>query len=124
MVPPREEASLEYSFTPNKAIVPREFFVALTAFYTNLAGEVRHKIALEGGMDILLGILPYSYFYDIIGTYTPADCSSVHMQRKTDVVSVLQCPSADRTIWTLGHSPNGGPINKNSTLLALAADPL
>lgn len=39
VVPPREEASLEYSFTPNKAIVPREFFVALTAFYTNPAGQ-------------------------------------------------------------------------------------
>ena len=45
-MPPREEASVQYSFTPNKAIVPREFFVALTAFYTNAAGQVRRA---QGG---------------------------------------------------------------------------
>lgn len=39
VVPPRDEASLQYSFTPNKAIVPREFLVALTAFYTNPTGQ-------------------------------------------------------------------------------------
>lgn len=41
VVAPREEASMQYSFTPNKAIVPREFLVALTAFYTNPAGQAR-----------------------------------------------------------------------------------
>lgn len=39
VVGPGEEASLQYSFTPNKAIVPREFLVALTTFYTDTAGK-------------------------------------------------------------------------------------
>ena len=38
-VAPGDEASLQYSFTPNKQLHPREFYVALTAFYSSPAGE-------------------------------------------------------------------------------------
>jgi hypothetical protein len=41
VVPPGDEASLQYSFTPNKQLHPREFSVALTAFYSSAAGEAR-----------------------------------------------------------------------------------
>ena len=45
VVPPGDEASLQYSFMPNKQLHPREFYVALTAFYSSPAGEASCRLS-------------------------------------------------------------------------------
>ena len=79
VVSPGEEASLQYSFTPNKQLHPREFSVALTAFYSSAAGEARLYCPLRPA------------HLDQSGSHSTATLSGQLSQSKRCKQAVLSC---------------------------------
>lgn len=53
LVPPREEATFEYTFRPDKSLHPMELRVALTMFYGDAEGQMYGSTFFNETIDIV-----------------------------------------------------------------------